>query len=89
LSRYPDEIDEDRLRSVLRVINGHESEFIDVMNAIMGLDVSMSISSLPVIGEENNYIDFIVTGKRECGERAVELLLECIRGQQAEYEFLS
>ena len=89
LSRYPDESAEDRIQSVLRITNGHESEFIDVMNTIMVLDTDVSISSLPVIGREKNYIDFVVSGKREIVERAVELLLECTKDQQAEYEFLS
>lgn len=88
LSRYPDEIDHDRVRSVLRIKNGHESEFIDVMNEMMALDTSLSISSLPVIGREKNYIDFIIAGKRAFVVRAVELLLDCSRELQVAHEFL-
>lgn len=86
LSRYPDESDEDRVRSVLRVINGYESEFIDVMNTIMALDGDVSISSLPVIGKERNYVDFVIRGPRKLADFALDLLIDRIEQQSAEYE---
>lgn len=89
LSHYPDALEADYERMVFRVYNGHESEFIDTMNAIMALDEKVSISSLPVLGKEKNYVDFVVSGKRKIVDKSRSLLLACIDQQAAEYEIIT
>ncbi|KUJ71244.1 molybdopterin-binding protein [Thiomicrospira sp. WB1] len=74
----------------LRLIHGHESEWIDFMEAFEARFPELRLFSLPSIRPDGTrHIELGVEGQPELAEKGFEALVNEVRARQADYELSS
>ncbi|MDH5545757.1 MAG: competence/damage-inducible protein A [Gammaproteobacteria bacterium] len=85
LAQYVGREDVPSAKKVLRVIAGHESDFIDLMASL--IEQGLKVASLPHLGKPEGYVEFVVSGNASTVEQAFSTLKDHAKslGYRLEY----